>query len=435
MTIAVLDTGIYAEHEALRSYSAKNFSAKIVGWYDAFFPENLTPYDMDLKGHGTHVASIAAAHNLFNGTAPGANLVAINIYNLTISGPDATDESVERAINWTVENRLTYRIRVASMSFGRDPFLSESDPLTNIVTRLVEVGVVVVVSAGNEGTHGEKSITAPGDNPYAITVGAIDDGDAVYSLSGQGPTRQGNSKPDVVAPGVRIEAAGVASPTANSTLTGTSMAVPHVSGAVAILLQANATLTPAQVKMFLCATAYKTRNNGQLSDNIEGYGKIQIQSALEALQMKWDLESWPTVTYDLAKQETSVWARQVCLKPSQIYSIRAVGANGGKASVTVFQMTPDSFGRPHLIATNIGSHLNRIAFQVQESQDALIVVKLNPGSIDDTFVIELLEDPLYLGLVCFAIGSTAWGITTVLAWVKLNSHKKTIVRKKRSLFI
>ncbi len=423
ITIAVLDTGIYAEHDALRDYDQENFTAKIVGWYDAFFPTNLTPGDMSLNGHGTHVASIAAGHRLFNGTAPGANLVAINIYNMSQSGPDATEESVERAINWTIDNRTKFHIRVASMSFGRDPFSSASDPLTNMVSRLVDAGIVAVASAGNEGTHGSKSVTAPGDNPYVITVGAVDDSNAIYSLSGRGPTRQEFSKPDVVAPGVTIQAAGIDNPTAMATLSGTSMAVPHVAGAAAILLQANASLTPAHVKSLLCATAYKTHESGGIYDEVEGYGKIQIQSALDALQLEWDFASLPQETIHLSKNGDGVWARQVHLEPGRIYTFRATGTAGGRASVSVFQMQPDLYGRPQLIKTNWGSHLDRIAFEVLASQDAIIVVKICPSSQDDAFLVEQFNDPLYMGLLLFATGSCAWGVTVVIGVLRLRTRR------------
>ncbi len=427
----MLDTGIYAEHEALRDYDLENFTAKIVGWYDAFFPTNLTPGDMSLNGHGTHVASIAAGHRLFNGTAPGANLVAINIYNMTSSGPDATEESVERAINWTIDNRTKYHIRVASMSFGRDPFASTSDPLTDMVTRLFDAGIVAVASAGNEGDHGSNSVTAPGDNPYVITVGAVDDSNAMYTLSGKGPTRQGYSKPDVVAPGVNIEAAGIGSPTALSVLSGTSMAVPHVAGAAAILLQANGSLTPAQVKSFLCTTAYKTRESGGIYDDVEGYGKIQIQSALDALQLQWNFTDIPQVPISLSKSGGSVWAHQVYLEPGQIYTFRATGTSGGRASVSLFRMEPNLYGRPQLIRTNIGSHLDRIACEVQAAQNALIVVKILPSSQDDVFLVEFFNDPLYMGVISFAIGSCAWGIVVVMGVYRSRMRGKNEEKRER----
>ncbi len=420
ITIAVLDSGVYAEHEALRDFDPGNFSAKIVGWYDAFFPTNLTPYDISPAGHGTHVASIAAGHRLFNGTAPGANIAAINIYTLFEGALDANDESVERAIDWTIANRTTLNIRVASMSFGRQPPIESDDPLNLMVTRLINAGIVAVASAGN---WGETGISPPGANPYAITVGAVDDSNAMYSPSGQGPSYEGHPKPDVVAPGVNIEAAGISNPTAMAILSGTSMAVPHVAGAAAILLQANASLTPAQVKSILCATAYKTRESGGIYDAVEGYGKIQIQSALDALCMAWDFTSLPQETFQLSKTRDSVWARQVHLEPGRIYTFRATGTSGGRASVSLFHMQPDSYGRPQLIQTNVGSHLDRIACEVQAAQDALIVVKLVPSSQDDTFLVEQFDDPLYMGLILFAIGSSAWGVVVVIRILRLRVRR------------
>lgn len=259
----------------------------------------------DGYGHGQHIAGIIAANGATSncpnctrslvGIAPGANLVDLRVLDSTGSG---SDSQVIAAIDQAIALKAVYNIRVINLSLGRPVYESYTlDPLCQAVEAAWNAGIVVVVAAGNNGrdnTYGEQgygTITAPGNDPFVITVGAMKtmgtytrSDDLIASYSSKGPTAVDHIvKPDIVAPANLIvsllaqgsalqnEFPGNAVPVSyyeatNSratsteyfTLSGTSMAAGVVSGAAADLLQANPNLTPDQVKTLLMKTAYKT---------------------------------------------------------------------------------------------------------------------------------------------------------------------------------
>ena len=174
----------------------------------------------DRYGHGTHVAGIVAAagrgrHDEANGVAPGAHLVNLKVLDERGEG---TAGDVIDAIDWAVEHRRRYRIRIINMSLGGTPMQSwRDDPLCQAVQRAYDAGIVVVASAGNlgkteDGTPVMGGVTVPGTCPHSITVGALNtkgtafrSDDEVATYSSRGPTRYDRLiKPDLVAPGNRI---------------------------------------------------------------------------------------------------------------------------------------------------------------------------------------------------------------------------------------
>jgi len=239
----------------------------------------------DTYGHGTHVAGILAGNGnqsnlVYVGVAPNANL--INLVALDNTGA-STDSVVIAAIQRAIQLSNQYNIQVINLSLGRPIFESYTqDPLCQAVEAAWQAGIVVVVAAGNDGrdntekTDGYGTITAPGNDPYVITVGAMNtentlstSDDRIASYSSKGPTLLDHIvKPDLVAPGnliVSVLGDGtlpVLYPQ-NVTdqnyfiLSGTSMATPMVSGAAALLMQQNPNLTPDQVKARLMLTASK----------------------------------------------------------------------------------------------------------------------------------------------------------------------------------
>jgi len=201
--IAIVDTGIYPHPDLT---SPQN---RVIAFKD-FVNHRTLAYDDN--GHGTHVAGDAAGNGhlsegLFRGTAPDANLIGVKVLDANGNG---STSNILRGINWAVENKARYNIRVLNLSLGTTlaPMRGVEDPITQAVERATAEGIVVVVSAGNTGPR-PGTICSPGDSPAVITVGAVDDrntpdvsDDRVTNFSGRG--LPGGGKPDLVAPGEQI---------------------------------------------------------------------------------------------------------------------------------------------------------------------------------------------------------------------------------------
>jgi serine protease AprX len=276
ITVAVIDSGI-ADHAALKGRVLAHVN----------LASNEPGVQGDPFGHGTHIAGIIGGNTTASskvtdafkgGTAPGVWLVDVRVLGST--GVGYTSDVIA-GIDWAIANRNKYGIRVINLSLGHavgEPW--STDPLCRAVARAVSAGIVVVASAGNYGRTAAGApvlggITSPGNSPFAITVGAIDTAgtvdrrdDTVAPYSSRGPTRYDfGVKPDVVAPGTRIvslespksylatnfQAWHVAGSKLNAyfRLSGTSMATAVVSGGVALLVDAQPDLSPAQVRIAL----------------------------------------------------------------------------------------------------------------------------------------------------------------------------------------
>jgi serine protease AprX len=290
--VAVLDTGVSSWHDDL-TYLGSNPAVRVVNGqrvskFVDFVNGHLTPYDDN--GHGSHVAGIIAGNGLDTlgaraGMAPAANLVSLKVLDDHAGGYIS---NVIAALDWVVANRTEYNIRVVNLSVGAA--VSESyttDPLCLAAKRVVDTGVVVVTAAGNLGKNRLTglpqygAITAPGNAPWVLTVGAYSHegtltrtDDTMGPYSSRGPTAVDHlAKPDVVATGTGIVSLSVPGSLLYTTkatallkgtfgsaqpylsLTGTSMASPVVAGTVALMLQANPNLTPNLVKAIIQYTA------------------------------------------------------------------------------------------------------------------------------------------------------------------------------------
>jgi len=256
VTIAILDTGVDYTHPGLKD----NF----VGGYD-FFNNDSDPMDDD--GHGTHVAGIAV------GVAPDAELYAYKV--LDDKGEGTTSmlmKGIERAVDPNDDDDFSDHVNIISISAG-DSYGHPDDDLSKAADNAVDLGVVVVAAAGNDGAKGEGTVSSPASARRVIGVGATDKNDEVLSSSSRGPTSIKTVKPDVVAPGKEINSTWPGGEYA--VRSGTSMACPHVSGTAALLLQMHPDWTPDEIKMALRNTAVDIG----YGITAQGYGRID---ALEA---------------------------------------------------------------------------------------------------------------------------------------------------------
>jgi subtilisin family serine protease len=333
--IAIIDSGVDAAHRA--------FSSRIKFKKD-FTIENKA--DKDPYGHGTHVAASAAGisttnGNSYSGVAPNANIISLRVLNA--QGIGKTSDLLS-ALNWILTpadpnkpvssgnplNKDKYGIRVVNLSLGAPAIDSyKNDPVCRAARRLVDAGIVVVAAAGNNGkdASGQKlygQIHSPGNEPSVITVGATNtfgtdarDDDGITTYSSRGPTRsywtEDNGikhydnlvKPEIAAPGNKLIYAEADDGGSNPNLiarqnpeldsgitdddnkklmylSGTSMATPIVSGAAALLLQINPSLTPNMVKALLMYTAQQLAGFNMLE---QGAGQLNVEGAVRVAKL------------------------------------------------------------------------------------------------------------------------------------------------------
>lgn len=267
--IGIIDTGIDYTHPDLGQGFGPGF--KVVDGYDFV---NNDPDPMDDVGHGTHVAGIAAANGAtYKGVAPDAQLVAYKVLGNNGSGYDSWIlAAIERAVDPDQNPATEDALDIVNMSLGRPPDASE--PLSEAVNNAVARGVVFCIAAGNSGSY--FKIDTPGIAANAITVGATDNALNTALFSSKGPTEDLRLKPDVAAPGVAVTSTVLQH--GYQSMDGTSMATPHVAGAVALILEKNPDLTPAMVKSLLMTTTQRSLTSSSSWE--QGAGVIDVYKAL-----------------------------------------------------------------------------------------------------------------------------------------------------------
>jgi serine protease AprX len=416
INIAIVDSGIQPALDFTgSSYSSRlihsvNFSA---GLHDVTNELGMT----DPCGHGTHVAGIAAgsgnsssgtnASKQFRGSAINANLIGVRVLERDGTG---TVDTVLAGLQWVFNNRSNWNIRVVNLSLGHPVGESyTTDPMCVMMKQLWESGVVVVCAAGNMGRMYEDqqdtddnegwgtaygSIQVPGNSPHVITVGAVKQDqadktsrvkDKIATYSSRGPSIFDYVlKPDIVAPGNLVVSVGpsagylfqnhngnilsrnlylvnpfLAPQNANNyyTLSGTSMAAPAVSGAVAMILEKSPWLTPDTVKARLMITADKWAFQGPGDESESsvplgdtdpftfGAGFLNVPSAMastfvpsgQALSPLMELDKDGNLVFkfdELVWTNRAVWG-STGLNPGTIWGSRAVwgnwGVNGSRA--------------------------------------------------------------------------------------------------------
>jgi len=335
--IAVIDSGITAWHDDLTNKSSKLFpyGNQRVSKFVDFVNARTLPYDDN--GHGSHVAGVIAGNGYDSygektGIAPDANLVSLKVLDQDGKG---TISNIIAALNWIATNGATYNVRVVNMSVGAGIHESYwTDPLTLATKQLTDKGIIVVAAAGNLGKTADGKlqyggITAPGNAPWVLTVGASSTmgtltryDDQMADFSSAGPSYLDfEAKPDLVAPGVGTVSLAVPGSTFYSTkstfllsgtrllgskpylaLSGTSMAAPVVTGSVALMLQANPKLTPNLVKAILQYTAQSYPGYSSLR---QGAGFLNTLGAVRLAQYYVAPKAGDRVPVQ------SVWSRQI----------------------------------------------------------------------------------------------------------------------------
>lgn len=282
VTVAVLDTGAYAEHPDLQG-RIKVFHDFIRGKKECY----------DDNSHGTHVAGIICgsgkmSNGYVRGIAPDAELAIIKVLD---SHGNGKASHMLKGVQWILKNYKRYGISIVNISVGALPEKGdgEQSALVKAVNQLWDAGLVVCVAAGNEGRQREhySGITIPGISRKAITVGSSDDEQMVSQdgkhfshYSGKGPTLECICKPEIVAPGTNIISLNSFYRVGGkpySLKSGTSMSTPMVSGAVALLLEKYPEMTNTEVKLRL---REKSDDLG-LPMNHQGWGGLNIERLLE----------------------------------------------------------------------------------------------------------------------------------------------------------
>jgi uncharacterized repeat protein (TIGR01451 family) len=292
VTVAIMDTGVDWQHPDLVENYRGNLGGGSVdhsgSWFDAVVPTNTVP--VDNFGHGTHVAGTAVGHNGI-GVAPGANWIAVNV-----ADPLGLifESDVHAGFEWLLapNGDIALAPDVVNNSWGST---LSSDIFAADITALQAANITVIFSAGNSGPFPE-SIGYPGGYPDVISVGATDELDAVAWFSSRGPSAQTEEpNPWIVAPGTQILSS--LPDGAYGLLNGTSMAAPHVVGTIALLLEANPSMTRAEMNQILAETAVPISTTHPNYDSgwgrLDAYAAVSSQAAVGWLAGQVEAEGQP----------------------------------------------------------------------------------------------------------------------------------------------
>ncbi len=331
---------------------------------------------LDSYGHGTHVASVIASNGLatgYMGVAPEANIINVKVAD---GLGKAKVSSVVAGMEWVLQNKAAYNIRVANLSLNTTWAESyHTSPLNAAAEILWFNNIIVVTSAGNRGAN---TVYAPANDPFVITVGGIANygtdtlsDDVVASFSSYGKTESGFDKPDVAAhaygiygaaaknsylynnyPGFRLGANGFM-------MTGTSAAAPLVSGAIATMIHARPNITADQAKYRLKATTYNTDYCPNCNPTMAGAGQIDAEwaitynttasantnipisklivnsglnnvvgSSVSWNSVSWNSVSWNSVSWNSVSWNSTAWSSGL---QTSIFLQRSTTGGNGKA--------------------------------------------------------------------------------------------------------
>ena len=303
ISIAIIDTGIDPLHVGLNDFDddPTTNDPKVVAFYDALDGSGddgsgeTEPYDD--QGHGSHCAGISAGTGAveegplsdgatpYRGIAPDAWLVGVKVLD---SGGSGSFAEVMKGMEWTIDNKIKYNIRAASMSLGGVWLIEltqeQEERITHLANEMVAAGISLMIAAGNSAGYG--TIGTPGAAKDVITVGSTEDSKDLAVYSSKGPTHEGQIKPNVAAIGSAVMSVEANSGNGYASYSGTSMATPMVAGMAALLLQANPDLQPLMIRTILESTSeFKFLTHPVRPNNDYGWGFVLMDAALdEAIQ-------------------------------------------------------------------------------------------------------------------------------------------------------
>ena len=294
--VANIDTGVEGTHPALTSrWRGNNGHPHDECWYD---PVGSTNYPEDYDEHGTHTMGTICGRSSTTYDTVGVAINAQWIACASIDNGASTSDVIASFEFVTDPDDNPYTTDdvpdVVSNSWGWSPILHSIDPCDNTFWSVMDgcenAGVVVIFAAGNEGEYGSNSLRTPSDRATtyynAFSVGAIDGhtpGYPITSFSSRGPcdcaTDDRNIKPECVAPGYNIRSSVPGGGYESNGWNGTSMACPHIAGAVAILRQVNPNLTVNQIKEIIIQSCVDLGTSGE--DNTYGHGYLNLVTAVQ----------------------------------------------------------------------------------------------------------------------------------------------------------
>ena len=333
VVVALMDTGI-ADHPDL--------AGSVVARVD-FVNDGAT--SLDPGGHGTFLAGLIAAHGrTFSGVAPDAKLVSLRVLDAQGRG---RMHSVLAAFDWILHNRATYHVKVLNLSFGAPQTTTyHRTLLAGVVESAHFAGVTVVTAAGNDGPKA-GTVAMPGADPFVVTAGSFDDqgttnpnDDRESVFSSRGPTLDGFTKPDVLAPGEHVVSLRVPGTSLDNSdgggsgyarLSGTSASSAFTSGAAALVLQAHPAYSPTEVKGALVAggrhiagtrtpglDAAAALNARPARENVGVWPSFVLLNLLRSTGVfagtgttwtgiSWEAVSWESVSWDAVSWEGIAW--------------------------------------------------------------------------------------------------------------------------------
>ena len=309
IVVAGQDTGIRWTHNAIKA-KYRGWDGTVANhnynWHDAIHAVNSScpadsPQPCDDNGHGSHtVGTMLGDDGVTNqvGVAPGAKWVGCRNMNAGAGTPATYNECAQWLLAPTDLTGANPNPDLAPDVIGNSWGCPDSEGCTTgqevreAIENLISGGIMFVAAAGNDGSACGTIGDAPGTYDNVFTIGSTTQSDAMSSFSGRGPVTGANQvKPDVIAPGSSVRSITRSSDTAYTSLSGTSMATPHVAGAVALVMQANPGLrgNPAAVAALLRSTAVPLTSSTQVCGGIpattfpnpvQGYGQIDVLAAV-----------------------------------------------------------------------------------------------------------------------------------------------------------